>query len=384
MSVAEPEPTPAHEARPTVASGQAPEPKRVEGTVRIVGSGLLGASIGLGLRRHGVDVVLDDASPAARSLAIDYGAGRAPAEGDDPGIVVVCVPPDVTADIVERELALFPKALVTDVASVKVAPLRELERRGADVSRYLGSHPMAGRERGGPISARADLFVGRPWVIAGHDGISYRAAALLEDLILDLGATPIEMTPESHDAGVAVVSHTPQVIASLMAARLRDAPDASLGLAGQGVRDVTRIAASDPGLWVQILGANAATVVDVLRSFRDDLDQVIDALAAPSEPGSLRVIAESIGAGNAGVARLPGKHGQSKTFTQVVVLVDDTPGQLGLLLTEMGDIGVNLEDLRLEHSPGAQFGLAEVSVIPEHEERLIDELVKRGWNVAGA
>lgn len=361
-----------------------PAPKRTTGTVRIVGSGLLGASIGLGLRAQGVDVVLDDVSPAARDLAVDYGAGRIAAEGDDPRLIVVCVPPDVTAQVVERELRSYPEALVTDVASVKVAPLRELERHGADVSRYLGSHPMAGRERGGPISARADLFVGRPWVVAGHDGISYRAAAALEDLILDLGATPVEMTPESHDAGVAVVSHTPQVIASLMAARLRDAPDASLGLAGQGVRDVTRIAASDPGLWVQILGANASTVVEVLREFRSDLERVIDALEAPAEPGALRAIAESIGAGNAGVARLPGKHGQSKTFRQVVVLVDDTPGQLGLLLTEMGEIGVNLEDLRLEHSPGAQFGLAEVSVVPEHEERLIGELVRRGWNVAAA
>ncbi len=360
------------------------EPKRLVGPVRIVGSGLLGASIGLGLRQQGVEVILDDASPSARRLAIDYGAGRAPAEGDEPTLIVVCVPPDVTADIVVRELADYPNALVTDVASVKVEPLRELQRRGADVSRYIGSHPMAGRERGGPISARADLFVGRPWVIAGHDAISYRAAAALEDLVLDLGATPIEMTPEEHDRGVAVVSHAPQVVASLMAARLGDAPDASLGLAGQGVRDVTRIAASDAGLWVQILGANAGHVETVLRALRDDLDGVISALSAPSDPGSLRAIAETIGRGNTGVARLPGKHGQSTVFTRVVVMVDDTPGQLGRLFTEMGEAGINLEDLRLEHSPGAQFGLAEVSVVPEHEERLIDELVRRGWTIAGA
>lgn len=357
--------------------------RRLEGSARVVGSGLLGASIGLGLRQQGVDVVVDDISPAARSLAIDYGAGRAPAEGDDPRIIVVCVPPDVTAQIVERELHDYPNALVTDVASVKVAPLRELVALGADVSRYIGSHPMAGRERGGPISARADLFVGRPWVVAGHDGITYRQAAPLEDLILDLGATPIEMTPDDHDAGVAVVSHTPQVIASLMAARLRDAPDSSLGLAGQGVRDVTRIAASDPALWVQILGANAAMVGGVLREFRDDLDRVIDALGDPAHPGALRVIAETIGDGNQGVLRLPGKHGQTKTFAQVVVMVDDRPGELGRLLTEMGEIGVNMEDLRLEHSPGAEFGLAEVSVVPEHEERLVADLTRRGWTITG-
>ncbi|GAA4685196.1 prephenate dehydrogenase [Frondihabitans cladoniiphilus] len=358
--------------------------RRLQGTVRVVGSGLLGASIGLGLRQQGVDVILEDVSPAARNLAIDYGAGRVGGADDHPTLIVVCVPPDVTADIVERELAAYPEALVTDVASVKVAPLRELEKRGVDVSRYIGSHPMAGRERGGPLSARADLFVGRPWVVAGHDGIGYRAAAALEDLILDLGATPIEMTPEEHDAGVAVVSHAPQVVASLMAARLRDAPDTSLGLAGQGVRDVTRIAASDPTLWVQILGANAGGVAEVLRALREDLDGVISALDEPEHPGALRVLAETIGAGNAGVSRLPGKHGQSKTYRQVIVMVDDTPGQLGRLLTEMGEIGVNLEDLRLEHSPGAQFGLAEVSVVPEHEERLIDDLVRRGWTIAGA
>jgi prephenate dehydrogenase len=121
----------------------------------------------------------------------------------------------------------------------------------------------------------------------------------------------------------------------------------------------------------------------VLRALRDDLDGVIAALADTSQTGALRTIAESIGAGNAGVARLPGKHGQSKTFTQVIVMVDDAPGELGRLLTEMGEIGINLEDLRLEHSPGAQFGLAEVSVVPEHEEQLIEDLVKRGWTIAG-
>ncbi len=358
--------------------------RRLDGQVRIVGSGLLGTSIGLRLREHGVDVILDDASPAARSLAVDYGAGRVAADGDAPVLVVVAVPPDVTAEIVHRELDAYPEALVTDVASVKVAPLDELRALGADVSRYIGSHPMAGRERGGAISARADLFAGRPWVIAGHDDISYRRAAAVEDLALDLGATPIEMTPEEHDAGVALVSHVPQVVSSLMATRLRDATDASLGLAGGGVRDVTRIAASDPALWVQILGANASRVVEVLRELRDDLDGVIAALADPSAPGARRTVAEAIGAGNTGVARLPGKHGQATRFSSVVVIVDDAPGQIARLLADIGDIGVNLEDLRLEHSPGAQVGLAEVSIVPEQEERLVAELEGRGWTVSGA
>jgi len=358
--------------------------RRLAGQVRIVGSGLLGASIGLRLRQQGVDVVLDDVSPAARSLAVDYGAGRLPAEGDAPVLVVVCVPPDVTAEVVARELAAHPDALVTDVASVKAAPLAELRARGADLGRYIGSHPMAGRERGGAISARADLFVGRPWVIAGHDDITYRRAAAVEDLALDLGATPVEMTPEEHDAGVALVSHVPQVVASLMAARLRGAPDESLGLAGQGVRDVTRIASSDPALWVQILAANAERVVPVLRDLRDDLDGIVRALSEPSAPGARRAVAEAVGAGNDGVGRLPGKHGRSDRFSSVVVMVDDVPGQLARLLTEIGEIGVNLEDLRLEHSPGAQVGLAEVAIVPEHEERLVAELERRGWTIPEA
>ncbi|ROS62667.1 prephenate dehydrogenase [Frigoribacterium sp. PhB160] len=368
----------------TTAGGLADGSRRLSGQVRIVGSGLLGTSIGLRLRQHGVDVILDDVSPAARSLAVDYGAGREPSAGDAPVLVVVAVPPDVTAEIVHRELQRWPEALVTDVASVKGAPLAQLRELGADVGRYIGSHPMAGRERGGAISARADLFVGRPWVIAGHDDITYRRAAAVEDLALDLGAVPIEMTPEEHDAGVALVSHVPQVVSSLMATRLRDAPDASLGLAGGGVRDVTRVAASDPALWVQILGANAGRVVDVLRELRHDLDGVIDALAEPTAPGARRAVAEAIGAGNVGVARLPGKHGRTTAFSSVVVMVDDTPGQLARLLTEIGEIGVNLEDLRLEHSPGAPVGLAEVAIVPEQEERLVTELEGRGWTVAGA
>ncbi|HEX3680862.1 MAG TPA: prephenate dehydrogenase [Galbitalea sp.] len=359
---------------------------RTVGPVRIVGAGLLGASIGLALRALDVDVILADISPATVRLAVDYGAGRPAAADDAPRLIVVCTPPDVVAQTVAAELAAYPDALVTDVASVKLAPLDELQAMGADISRYVGSHPMAGRERGGAISARADLFVGRPWVIANHSGIANRRAAdnALEALALDLGAAPVELDAVEHDRSVALVSHVPQVISSLLAARLRDASDAAVGLAGQGLRDTTRIAGSQPELWVQILGANAGQVVSILEQYRDDLDGVIEALGAPDAPGSLRSVAETLASGNEGVARIPGKHGQAKHFSQLVVLVNDVPGQLAKLLTEIGSIGVNVEDLRLEHSPGAQFGLAEISVIPEAESHLIRELQELGWKIAGA
>jgi len=359
---------------------------RTVGPVRVVGAGLLGASIGLALRAAGVDVILSDISPSTVRLAIDYGAGRAAEAGDSPTLIVVCVPPDVVAQTVASELAAYPSALVTDVASVKLAPLAELRALGADVSRYVGSHPMAGRERGGAISARADLFVGRPWVIANHEGIADRRAAdtALEALALDLGASPIALDAAEHDRSVALVSHVPQVISSLLAAQLVNGSDAAVELIGQGFRDTTRIAGSAPELWVQILGANADQVVPVLESYRADLDALITALSDPTAPGARRALAETLASGNAGIARIPGKHGIAKHFAQLIVLVDDVPGELARLLGEIGSVGVNLEDLRLEHSPGAQFGLAEISVVVEAEERLAGELQARGWKIAGA
>ncbi|QMU98520.1 prephenate dehydrogenase [Microbacterium esteraromaticum] len=356
---------------------------RLSGTVRVVGAGLLGSSIGHALRAKGVDVVLADASPAQLRLAIDYGAGRAAREDDAPRLIVVAVPPDVTADVIEAELAAYPDAVVTDVASVKLEPFDELRRRGVDLVRYIGSHPLAGRERGGAISARADLFIGRPWVVCRDEQTRAADLALVEALALDVGAMPLEMTPEEHDRAVALTSHVPQMVASLLAGRLAEAEEGSLRLAGQGVRDMTRIAASAPELWVQILGANAAPVVELLDALAVDLKEVADALREPEAPGARRTVADAIRQGNEGVERLPGKHGQNRRFETLVVMVDDTPGQLARLFGELGELGVNVEDLRLEHSPGAQFGLAEISVAPAALRGAIDGLEERGWRIAG-
>jgi len=357
--------------------------RRLTAQVRVVGAGLLGTSIGLGLTARGGDVVLDDASPSAVRLAVDYGAGRMPGPADRPGLVVVAVPPDVTARVVAAELAAHPDALVVDVASVKGAPLAQLRADGADLARYLGTHPMAGRELGGAMNARADLFVGRPWVIARHDAVDPARVGTVRDLLDDLGATAVEMGVDEHDAAVALVSHAPQLIASLLAARLVVGTDAAVGIAGGGVRDTTRIASSDPTLWGQILAANAGAVAAVLRPLRDELDTVIGALDDPDAAGARRAVADALAAGNTGVARLPGKHGQAGRYRNLVVVVDDRPGELARLLTDIGAAGVNMEDLRLEHSPGAQIGFAEVSILPEAEEHLIGELEQRGWRISG-
>ena len=355
---------------------------RVDGSVRIVGAGLLGSSIGHALSQNGVDVRLTDTSPAQLRLAIDYGAGSAATDDDDPVLVVVCTPPDVVADVIEAELTAFPHAVVTDVASVKLEPLRALRERGIDLTNYIGSHPLAGRERGGAISARADIFTGRPWVVCRDGETPSRALALVEALALDLDAVPIEMTPEEHDRSVALVSHVPQVVASLLAARFADAPEQALSLAGQGARDTTRIAASSPELWVQILAANADPIVEQLDLLANDLRAVADALRAPDAPGARRTTADAIRGGNVGVERLPGKHGTRRRFESLVVMVDDTSGQLGRLFGDLGDLGVNVEDFRLEHSPGAPLGLAEIAVVPEAVQPAVDGLTSRGWRIA--
>ena len=354
---------------------------RLSGTVRVVGVGLLGASVGLCLRARGIDVILDDMSPSSVQLAVDLGAGRATRVDDLPVLVVIAVPPDVTADVIEAELARYPDAVITDVASVKLAPLVELKRRGVSLVNYIGSHPLAGRERGGAIAASGDLFIGRPWVVCRDDQTPAWALALVEDLVLEVGAVPIEMTPDDHDLAVGLVSHVPQIVSSLMAKQLSSASDDAVRLAGQGVRDVTRIAASSPEMWIQILAANHEAVVAILEQYGRDVAAITDALRNVDAPGSRRVLAETLAGGNAGVARLPVKHGEHRKFTSIVVLVDDRPGQIAQLLTEIGELNINLEDLRLDHAEGAQLGMVEFSVVPEVAEQLIVDLETRGWRV---
>ena len=364
--------------------------------VHIVGSGLIGASIGMALRAAGADVSLEDLSPTTAALARDLGAGDLPGPGDggerDVEVVVVATPPDVTSVVVVAAQQRFPSAVVTDVASVKQIIVDEVAARGGDLSRFVGGHPMAGRERSGAIAARADLFEGRTWVLTPTQDTTAEAVAVVRRMAESTGAAVVVLAAGEHDAAVAAVSHVPQIAATVVAARLEALSDTSVALAGQGVRDVTRIAASDPGLWTQILVGNAAAVRDVLTDViadLRDLESALDAIARDGShdlgaPGSRAVIAGRLAAGNAGHARIPGKHGAAPTaYGSVVVLVPDEPGQLGRLFNDVGDAGVNLEDLRLDHAQGRPFGLAEIFVVPGAVGHLAEALTTRGWRVHG-
>ncbi len=357
--------------------------------VRIVGTGLIGTSLGMALSRKGFRVTLEDPSPTAVALARDLGAGALAADSEDiPDLVVVAAPPDVVATVVADELTRWPDAVVTDAASVKGAVLATLQDKGADLTRYVGSHPMAGRERSGAVAAQADLFEGRSWVVTPGPQASAAAVDMVCQIAEAAGSAVLVMTPDEHDAAVAVVSHVPQIAASLVASRLRDLPAGAIALSGQGIRDVTRIAASDPGMWTQILSGNAPAVRAVLESFAEDLDAVLVALRhLESEPdgsavGARAVLANAVADGNAGQARIPGKHGAAPTtYATVVVVVPDEPGELGRLLRDVGEAGVNMEDLHIEHGVGQPFGLAELSVLPASVQPLIAALRALDWPV---
>jgi prephenate dehydrogenase len=365
------------------------------GTVRIVGTGLLGTSIGLALGGGATKVLLSDPSPTALALARDVGAGAVDDGSAAPDLVVVAAPPDVTAHVVLEQLIKNPQATVTDVASVKRGVVEQLEARGADLRRYVGGHPMAGRERSGPVASRADLFLGRPWVICPTPVSDPERVEQVQRLAAALGAAPVTMPPQEHDAAVALVSHVPQVAASLVAARLTRASDPAVSLAGQGVRDVTRIAGSDPTLWAQILAANAGPVRELLSELREDLDDVIAALTALGEEaspdhrwpgreavGARGTLARLVAAGNDGRDRIPGKHGAARTvYAVVTALLPDSPGQLARLFHDIGEAGINVEEFSLEHAPGMPVGLAEVSVLPAVRGALEEALVTRGWHV---
>ena len=357
--------------------------------VHVIGTGLIGTSLGLALTTAGDDVTLEDAIATHVALARDLGAGRMSDAADPaPELVVVATPPDVTAGCVADALERYPKAVVTDVASVKGVVVAGLRARGARLERYCGSHPMAGRERSGAVAGRHDLFDGRAWVLTPTPETAPEAVRLVARVARTAGAAVRELPPEEHDRAVAAVSHVPQLAASLVAARLEGLDDPAVALAGQGLRDVTRIAASDPNLWTQILAGNAAAVHDVLAGLRTDLDAVIDALRAlegeADAPGARGTLARTIAAGNAGHARIPGKHGAAPTtYATVRVLLPDEPGQLGRLFADVGDVGTNIEDFRLDHGLGQPFAVAEVDVVPGAAAALAEALTERGWQIHG-
>lgn len=362
--------------------------------VLVIGCGLIGASVGMALRQAGRDVALSDEAPATTGTAVRRGAGR-PWDGEESAaLVLVAVPPHLTASALIEVQRLAVGGTYTHVASVQSQVQREIEALSPDASVVLGGHPLAGRERSGPLAATADLFVGRPWAICGGADTAPSAYADVRALVRDVGADPVELTAEAHDAAVAVLSHLPQLVSSALAAALipesgRGAIDPGLQLAGPGVVDTTRLAASDPELWVQILELNARELAPVSRAVGARLTAAAEALEALSGSADPKAHAQATAAlrdllrlGNAGRALVPVKRGaREDAFAPVRVTVSDEPGRLAALLTDAGAAGVNVEDVHVEHVPGRPTGIIELLVGRRDVGRLGSALEARGWLV---
>ncbi len=357
-------------------------------TAAVIGTGLIGTSAALALTARGVTVHLRDLDPDAARTAAALGAGTAEPPEEPVDLAVVAVPPALVAPTIAEAAEAGLARGYLDVASVKGLPRRELEALGFDLSRYIGTHPMAGRERSGPLAATAELFEGRPWVLTPTPATDTEVLNLALELVALCRAVPVVMDAEAHDRAVALVSHTPQLLSSMVAARLQHADETSVRLCGQGIRDVTRIAASDAAMWLDILNANPGPVADVLAEVAADLNETVDALRAVQSADvtkrreGLAGIEDVLRRGNAGRDRVPGKHGAAPAaYEVVVVLIGDRPGELARVFADAGAAGVNVEDVRIEHSTGQQAGLVQLMVEPQAVPVLTAALRERGWSI---
>ena len=341
--------------------------------VRIVGSGLIGTSIGLGLVQRGIAVETVDSDSLAQSLAKDLIGGVVVV---DPELVIFALPTSGLSHVIQGEIAINPQSTFMDVGSVKNEVVLQVKTFAGLSTRFLPTHPMAGREIGGAGSARADLFQGRSWILTPEADCSRESKKIVLELITILGATPIELSALDHDAAVAKISHLPQIAASLVAKQLIGTPAEWMELAGQGLRDTTRIAGSDEKLWKDIIHSNRAEISELLISLQNDLTQMINSLEDPAK------IAELIAAGRDGKAMIPGKHGgKAREYSYLPIVIDDKPGQLGAIFNECAAMQVNVEDLNIEHSPGQLSALITLSLSADDAQKLSSHLTSIGWNV---
>jgi prephenate dehydrogenase len=362
--------------------------------VHVLGTGLIGTSVGLALGDR-AEVVLSDVSLPHLDRAVARGAGRRWDGSERADVVLVCTPPSVTADLVERAVRAGLGDTVSHVASAQTRVQADVEARlGELTGSVCGGHPLAGRERSGPDAATARLFLDRPWVVCPGPGTAVAAAEAVGSLAEACGAVPVLATAEEHDAGVALVSHLPQLAASAVAALVGEHVGQGLDptrLAGPGVQDTTRIAASDPELWVDVLTRNAAHVAPLVRALADELADAAQALqvladdAAATQGGApAQVLRSLLARGRAGRARLPLKQGSPRELAEVVVAVTDRPGQLAAVLAAAARAQVNVEDVRVEHLPGRPRGLLELLVPAGDAGRARQALAAAGWDVLDA
>ncbi|MFP3913730.1 MAG: prephenate dehydrogenase/arogenate dehydrogenase family protein [Actinomycetota bacterium] len=333
----------------------------------ILGTGLIGASLGAGLRQQGWYVRGWDPDPAARSQALKMGAldeeWLEPAGAADDSDVLFLAGP--LSAIIETVLDLDSGVLVTDVAGVK-APVVEAARH---LPRFVGGHPMAGRESSGPGAASAAMFQGATWILTTDEARAEDLTAL-EEVVVSLGAVPVRMTAAEHDAAVAAVSHVPQVVASALV-NLVATDGAALSLAAGGFRDLTRIALSEPTWWTDVLTQNGSQVTRLVRDLSRDLEDWADCI----DRGRAGELARRLDSARAA------RRGLAAPVAAVRVLLEDRPGEIARVGHALSRSGVDVRDLQLRHATRGGGGVLTLSVRPGQELALRSALQEEGFRL---
>lgn len=361
-------------------------------TVAVCGGGLIGASLALGAAAAGHRVRVFERDAATRAALLTAIAERgAPARsvtvstsweeaarGAD--VVVAAVPPSAVAEVLVAAAAVAgPDALMTDVASSKldiVASVGEAlatAHGAAALERFVGGHPMAGSERSGPGAADATLFSGATWVLTPTAETADPMLARASDLLRDLGARALVLAPDEHDRLVGLVSHLPQLVASVLADVAADAvaseQEAVMAVAGPGFRDTTRIAASDPALWLDIIQNNRAAVLTALEAFTERFATVVDAVRTGDTAG----LGTLLGRASEARRQLVSKAIDEAT-QDLLVPLRDRPGEIARITAALGSVGINIEDLAMRHATAADRGSLLLRVRETSAARAIDVL----------
>ena len=355
--------------------------------IALLGCGLIGGSIGLAAKERipGVEVVAFDADTRSSARAVERGAAdRAATSPADAAVgaevVFIATPvgviPDVAASV---SSALVEGSILTDVGSTKSRVVAEVERTLEHGSRFIGGHPMAGTEEEGIDAAVGDLFEGAWWILTPTERSDPNAYKTLHSLLTTLGARVMALTPAAHDELMAIISHVPHLTATALmnAAAERGREHAGLlALAAGGFRDVTRVAASNPEIWLDICDENRDAIAAALGAFAGRLLELRE-LVERSDRARLREVFLS-----AREARrnLPGRLTEGELF-EVRMPVPDRPGVLAEVTTSVGNLGVNIEDLQITHGAEGGRGTLHLSVVGlDPAERVAAELRGRGFD----
>ena len=343
--------------------------------VRIVGAGLIGTSVGLRLKAAGATVEIVDIDARAMKLAADLAKSEPITE---PDLIIVTVPISANSEVVIDQLNNNPRSVVCDFASVKSDLLLKVAKLSVNPQNFFSLHPMAGREINGAENARADLFEGRAWIGISDSFEGEKNKELAQDLIKMCGGSLYWLTSKEHDELVAKISHIPQILSSVIASSLEHLSTENLNLAGQGLRDLTRLASADADLWSQILAENHASLAPAIDSIITNLENVKRSIASKN----LTELHDFFSKGNRGKSKIPGKHGaKSRDYAYLPIVIDDKPGELARIFNECAIVSVNIEDLTIEHSPGQETGLITLALSSSDCIKLSNHLENLGFKV---